>query len=179
MKAHNEDTKRFEQLILPHLNAAHNLACWLTRSDSAAQDIVQESCLRAFKSLHRFAGGNVRAWLLTIVRNQSYTWLKESAGERYYVDINDEAVMSEKDRTALAHMDTPEIWTQRMQDRHALQQGLEALPVIFREVIVLKELEDMSYKEIAGVTEVPIGTVMSRLARGREMLKKELLRHDQ
>jgi len=179
MKACNEDTKRFEQLILPHLNAAHNLARWLTRNDSAAQDIVQESCERAFKSLHRFVDGNARAWLLTIVRNQSYTWLKESAGERYYVDIDDEAAMSEKDKATLAHVDTPEVWTERMQDRQALQNGLEALPAIFREVIVLKELEEMSYKEIAGVTEVPIGTVMSRLARGREMLKKELLKNDE
>ena len=174
-----EITKRFEQLILPHLNAAHNLARWLTKNDSAAQDIVQESCLRAFKALNRFVGDNARAWLLTIVRNQSYTWLKESAGERYYVDINDEAAMSEKDKAALAHTDTPEAWALRMQDRQAVQNGLEALPVIFREVIVLKELEEMSYKEIATVTEVPIGTVMSRLARGREMLKKELLRYDQ
>src|SRR5581483_10536169 len=177
MKARNEDTKRFEQLILPHLNAAHNLARWLTRSDSAAQDVVQESCWRAVKSLHRFMDGNARAWLLTIVRNQSYSWLKESAGERYAVDIDDEEAMSEKDKATLVHTDTPEIWTQRMQDRQALQNGLEALPVIFREVIVLKELEELSYKEIAGVTEVPIGTVMSRLARGREMLKKELLKN--
>src|ERR1700761_1085281 len=102
-----EETQRFELLFLPHLNAAHNLARWLTRSDSAAQDIVQESCLRAFKSLDRFSGGNARAWLLTIVRNQSYTWLKEEAGERY-IDINDEAAMSEKDRSAIAHADTPE-----------------------------------------------------------------------
>jgi RNA polymerase sigma factor (sigma-70 family) len=173
-----ETTKRFERLVVPHLNAAHNLARWLTKNDSAAQDIVQESCLRAFKALDRFVGENTRAWLLIIVRNQSYTWLKESSGMRHHIDINDEATMSEKDKAELAHNDTPEARTLRVQDKQKLQRGLEALPAIFREVIVLKELEDMSYKEIASVTEVPIGTVMSRLARGREMLKKELLRHD-
>jgi RNA polymerase sigma factor (sigma-70 family) len=178
MKARNEDTKRFEQLILPHLNAGHNLARWLLKDAAAAQDVVQDSSLRAFAAMGRFADGNARAWFLTIVRNQCYTWLKESAGERYYVDIDDEAAMSEKDKTALAHTDTPEVWAERMQDRRALQHGLEALPIVFREVIVLKELEEMSYKEIAAVTGVPIGTVMSRLARGREMLKKELLRHE-
>lgn len=171
-------TKRFEQLIVPHLHAAHNLARWVTKNDSAAQDIVQESCLRAFKALDRFVGDNARAWLLTIVRNQSYSWLKTSAGERYYVDIDDEAAMSEKDKAVLAHHHTPELLAQRLQDRRALHHGLEALPAIFREVLVLKELEDMPYKEIAAVTQVPIGTVMSRLARGREMLKKELLRHE-
>jgi len=174
-----DDIYRFEQLFLPHLNAAHNLARWLTNSDSIAQDIVQESCLRAFKSLHRFAGGNARAWLLTIVRNQSYTWLKQTADMRYYVDVDDEVAMDDKDRMALAHSDTPEALATRTEDRKRLQNALDALPITFREVIVLKELEEMSYKEIAVVTEVPIGTVMSRLARGRAMLKEKLLANDE
>jgi len=178
MKARNEDTKRFERLILPHLNAAHNLARWLLKDAMAAQDMVQESSLRAFSAMGRFVDDNARAWFLTIVRNQCYTWLKQQTG-RHYVDIDDEEAMSEKDKMALAHTDTPEAWALRMQNRQALQDGLEALPVIFREVIVLKELEDMAYKDIASVTGVPIGTVMSRLARGREMLKKELLKNDQ
>ncbi len=170
----SDDTRRFEQLFLPHLSAAYNLARWLTRNDSAAQDVVQESCLRAFKALHRFVEGNARAWLLTIVRNQSYTWLKESAGARA-VDIDDEEAMSEADKIALSHMDTPEVVAVRVQNKEVLYRAMEALPAVFREVIVLKELEELSYKEIAAVTGVPIGTVMSRLARGREMLKKELL----
>lgn len=169
----SDDTRRFEQLFLPHLHAAHNLARWLTRSDSAAQDVVQESCLRAFKSLHQFAGGNARAWLLTIVRNQSYTWLKAQGSERY-VDIDDEEAMSEADKAALSHAETPEISSARLQDGKFLQRALEALPAAFREAIILKELEEMSYKEIAAVTGVPIGTVMSRLARGRMLLRKEL-----
>jgi RNA polymerase sigma factor (sigma-70 family) len=168
------DAERFEQLFLPHLDAAHNLARWLTVNDSAAQDVVQESCLRAFKSLHRFAGGNARAWLLTIVRNQSYTWLKESTGRRF-VDIDDETALSKGDKAALSHTDTPDAWVSRTQDRQAIEHALDDLPVVFREVIVLKELEEMSYKEIAEVTGVPIGTVMSRLARGREMLRMKLL----
>jgi len=178
MKARNEDTKRFEQLILPHLNAAHNLARWLLRDAAAAQDVVQESSLRAFAAINRFVGENARAWFLTIVRNQCYTWLKQQTG-KHYVDIDDEAAMSEKDKAALANTDTPEVLAERMQNAAAMQQALEALSVIFREVIILKELEELSYKEIAAVTGMPIGTVMSRLARGREMLKKELLRNDQ
>lgn len=156
---HNsDDTRRFESLFLQHLNAAYNLARWLTRSESAAQDIVQESCLRAFKSLHRFAGGNARAWLLTIVRNQSYTWLKNAAGERH-VDIDDEEGLSERDKANLSHGETPEAIAVRAQDKGRLLKAMEALSPAFREVIVLKELEDMAYKEIAAVTGVPISTL--------------------
>ena len=130
-------TERFEQLIVPHLNAAHNLARWLTGNDSAAQDVVQESCLRAFKALDRFVGENARAWLLTIVRNQSYSWLKQSAGARYHVDIHDEAAISEKDKATLVHHDTPEAWALRLEDRQIVNKALEALPPLFREVLVL------------------------------------------
>jgi len=178
MKARNEDTKRFEQLILPHLNAGHNLARWLLRDATAVQDVVQESSLRAFAAIGRFADGNARAWFLTIVRHQCYSWLKQSGG-KHYVDIDDEAAMQEQDKLALSHVETPELLAARMQNAAAMQIALEVLPVPFREVIILKELEELSYKEIAVVTGVPIGTVMSRLARGREMLKKELLRNDQ
>jgi RNA polymerase sigma factor (sigma-70 family) len=172
--SHRADVKRFEELFVPHMNAAYNLARWLTGNEAAAHDIVQESAIRAFKFLHRFVGGNARAWLLAITRNQSYTWLKQAAGHKW-VNIGDE--MPEDD-LALGHMETPELSAIRSQDTALVQQALAALPPQFREVIVLKELEDMSYKEIAGVTEVPIGTVMSRLARGREMLKKELLKKE-
>ena len=168
------DAQRFERLFLPHLNAAYNLARWLTRNDSAAQDVVQESCLRAFKALHRFVGGNARAWLLTIVRNQCYTWLKASAGERF-VDIDDIALLNQDDQAALAHSNTPEAWVSRVQDSQVLERAMTDLPVTFREVLLLKELEELSYKDIAAITGVPIGTVMSRLARGREMLRMKLL----
>jgi len=166
------DVKRFEELFAPHMDAAYNLARWLTGNESSAHDVVQESALRAFRFLHRFAGGNARAWLLAIVRNQSYTWLKASAGNRW-IAIGDE--MPEDD-LALGHTQTPEINAIRTEEAALLQQALTALPPAFREIIVLKELEDMSYKDIAIVTDVPLGTVMSRLARARSMLRTELVK---
>lgn len=173
MPHRTSDTQRFEELVLPHLNAAYNLARWLTRSDTAAQDVVQESCLRAFRAFPRFVGGNARAWLLTIVRNQCYTWLKASAAEPV-VEIDDGVLTSDVDQATLTHGDTPEAGASQAQDREILERALQNLPIVFREVIVLKDLEDMSYKEIAALTGVPIGTVMSRLSRAREMLRKIL-----
>ncbi|AGA91190.1 RNA polymerase sigma factor, sigma-70 family [Thioflavicoccus mobilis 8321] len=169
-----KEARRFEELIVPHLDAAYNLARWLTRNESSAQEIVQESCLRALKALPRFRGDDGRAWLLTIVRNQSYSWLKKTAGERL-VDIDDEATLDGDDQARLSHSETPETWLSRTQDKVLLTETLDTLPAPFREVIVLKDLEDMSYKEIAQVIDTPLGTVMSRLARGREMLRKRLL----
>ena len=170
----SEEAKRFEQLFLPHMNAAHNLARWLLKDATAAQDVVQESCLRAFAAQHQFAGGNARAWLLKIVRNQCYTWLKTQSGKKW-VDIDDDDALNEEDKLALSHVHTPEKLVAAMQDAQILHRALDTLPEGFREVLVLKEMEGFSYKEIADVTGVPIGTVMSRLARGREMFKKALL----
>ena len=166
------DVKRFEELIRPHMKAAYNLARWLTGSDSAAQDVVQESCLRAFRFLHRFSGGNSRAWLLAIVRNQSYTWLKAASGNKW-VAIGDE--IPEDDR-ALGHEETPELAAMKSEDSAFLSRALELLLPQFREVIILKELEDMAYKDIATVADIPLGTVMSRLSRARAALKTELLK---
>lgn len=167
--------KRFEELFAPHLDAAYNLACWLTGNDSAAHDVVQESALRAFRFAHRFADGNAKAWFLTIVRNESYTWLKASAGRRW-VPFGDE--LAENDETP-SHSQTPELLAIHTENAALIQQALCALPPAFREVIVLKELEDLPYKDIALVVDIPIGTVMSRLARARAMLKLELLKlHD-
>jgi len=167
--------KRFEELIAPHLDAAYNLARWLTGSDSAARDVVQESALRAFRFLQRYTDGNAKAWFLTIVRNESYTWLKASAG-RHWVPIGDDNGDYEE---ALSHNQGPELLAIHTENAVLLQQALSALPPTFREVIVLKELEDMPYKDIALVVDIPIGTVMSRLARARAMLKLELMKwHD-
>lgn len=174
-KNNKEDVKRFELLFVPHLNAAHNLACWLVRDRVGAQDILQDSCLRAFASLHQFTGGNARAWLLTIVRNQSYSWLKKSTGKNY-LDIDDQT--ADISNEFIVSSDTPESLLEKVQNSQLLQRALDLLPILYREVIVLKELEAMSYKEIALVTGVPIGTVMSRLARGRELLKRELSGHE-
>ncbi|WP_248741709.1 MULTISPECIES: sigma-70 family RNA polymerase sigma factor [unclassified Pseudomonas] len=166
---------RFEELIAPHLDAAYNLARWITGNDAAARDVVQESALRAFRFLQRFADGNAKAWFLTIVRNESYTWLKASAG-RHWVPIDDETSHNEG---ALSHNHTPELLAIHTENAALIQQALSALPPAFREVIVLKDLEDLPYKDIALVVDIPIGTVMSRLARARAMLKLELLKwHD-
>jgi len=163
---------RFEELVAPHLDAAYNLARWLTGSDSAARDVVQESALRAFRYLQRFTDGNAKAWFLTIVRNESYTWLKASAG-RHWVPVDDETGHHEG---ALSHNQTPELLAIHTENAALIQRALSALPPVFREVIVLKELEDMPYKDIALVVDIPISTVMSRLARARAMLKLELLK---
>ncbi|MGC5700228.1 sigma-70 family RNA polymerase sigma factor [Pseudomonas sp. NFXW11] len=163
---------RFEELFLPHLNAAYNLARWLTDNDSAAQDVVQESAYRAVKFLHRFDGGNAKAWFLTIVRNESYNWLKLSARQGG-VAFDDAWV---EDEARQHDGDTPEWQLIRGQEAEQLQQALLALPPAFREVIVLKELEDMAYKDIAKIVDIPLGTVMSRLARGRCMLRQQLLK---
>ncbi|MEB0041825.1 sigma-70 family RNA polymerase sigma factor [Pseudomonas sp. MH10] len=163
---------RFDELLAPHMDAAYNLARWLTGNESAARDVVQESALKAFKFLHRFEDGNAKAWLLTIVRNESFNWLKASAGHRW-IAIGDDIP---EDDSALAHSDTPELSAIHTQDVALLQRALEALSPVFREVIILKELEDMPYKDIANVTDVPIGTVMSRLARARAMLKTQYMK---
>lgn len=169
---HEVDMKRFDELLVPHMDAAYNLARWLTGNESAARDVVQESALKAFKFLHRFEGANAKAWLLTIVRNESYNWLKASAGHRWIAIGED---ISEDD-IALAHAQTPEMNAIHTQNAALLQQALNALSPVFREVIILKELEDMPYKDIAKVTDVPLGTVMSRLARARAMLKIEFMK---
>ena len=136
---------------------------------------MQESALRAFRFSQRFVDGNAKAWFLTIVRNESYTWLKTSAGHNW-VAIGDELPEDDK---ALSHSQTPELLAIHNENAALIQQALCALPPAFREVIVLKELEDMPYKDIALVVDIPIGTVMSRLARARAMLKLELLKlHD-
>lgn len=164
--------KRFEELFAPHMNAAYNLARWLTGNDSAAHDVVQESAYRALKFIDSFADGNAKAWFLTIVRNESYNWLKDSAGNRW-VAIGDEIPA---DDLALGHNQTPELHAMHAEDAALVRHALQALAPVFREVIVLKELEGMPYKDISRVVGIPVGTVMSRLARARTMLKLELLK---
>jgi RNA polymerase sigma factor (sigma-70 family) len=157
---------QFEQAILVHLGAAYNLARWLTRDDHDAEDVVQEACLRAFRFFDGYHGQNGRAWLLAIVRNTCYTWLQNNRAHEM-VAFDD----------ALDHADPaagPEELVLHSVDRQALRRALEALPLEFREVIILRELEEMSYKEIAAIAEVPIGTVMSRLARARKRLQHSL-----
>jgi RNA polymerase sigma factor (sigma-70 family) len=172
-------TERFQQVALPHLNAAYNLARWLTRNDHDAEDIVQEAYLRAFKFFDGFHGEDARAWLLAVVRNTTYTWLQRNREHSQSTPF-DEEVHSLEGTSSLGTVgqadNNPEsIRAQQDRDR-LLNRALEQLPVEFREVLVLRELEDLSYKEIASVASIPIGTVMSRLARGRKLLGECLRR---
>jgi RNA polymerase sigma factor (sigma-70 family) len=154
---------RFEQVVLPHLDAAYNLARWLVRNDADAEDLAQEATLRAFKFFGGFHGGDGRAWLLTIVRNTCYTWLQQNRAHEPPTPF-DEELHSVQDAN-------PETILLESVDRQMLKQALEELPVEFREVLILRELEGLSYKEIAHIVDVPVGTVMSRLARARKRLQ--------
>ena len=162
-----ERLKLFEQTVLPHLDAAYNLARWLAGNDHDAQDVAQEASLRAFRYFGSFRGENARAWLLSIVRNAFYTWLRKNRPEKT-VEINDETLDIE-DSSANAETVSPQF-----ADADAVRRAIGDLPVEFREIVILREMEGFSYKEIAELAEVPIGTVMSRLARARKLLRKSL-----
>ncbi len=167
----------FERLMLPHLDTAYRLAAWLTHDEAAAQDIVQDSYLRAFKAWQRFTDGNARAWLLTIVRRRAFTWLSR---RKYSVNIDlddDEHALSADDQAAMSHDATQEAGLIARQNIEHVRAAIAALPAPYREVIVLKDIEGMPYAEMAQVMEVPIGTVMSRLSRGRERLRDVLIRN--
>lgn len=163
--------RRFEQIVLPHLDAAHNLARWLTRNGSDAEDIVQEAMLRAFRFFEGFRGNDARPWLLKIVRNTFYTLREQNPPIGQSSTLDEEAIELESDDPG-----PPEIHQQTL-DTQLLREALAGLPVEFREVIVLRELEECSYKEIATVMNIPMGTVMSRLARARQQLQQQLQTH--
>jgi RNA polymerase sigma-70 factor (ECF subfamily) len=160
-------TKRtlFEQTFMPHLNAAYNLARWLTRNGDDAEDLVQDAYLRAFRSFDTFQGEDSRAWLLAVVRNTCLTWLRKK-GHAPTAEF-DEQVHSAADESPSAES----ILLNRAA-LGSLHDCLEALPLEFREAIVLRELEELSYKEISEIARVPVGTVMSRIARGRKRLQQ-------
>ena len=165
--------RRFEEQISPHLNSAYNLAKWLTRSHEDAEDVVQEAFLRAFSAFESFRGEDAnpqssKAWLLTIVRNTSMTWLKRNRNAGAMLGF-EEALDDPRDHSA----DPEEILLISF-DREQVRQALEQLPPDFREAIVLREMEGLSYKEISTTIGVPLGTVMSRLSRGRDWLRRIL-----
>jgi len=163
------ELERFEQSVLPHLPAAYNLARWLTRNEQDAQDVVQEASLRALRFFGGFHGGNSRPWLLTIVRNTCYTWLRQNR------PAEPTAVFDEGLHSGNENPCTPETMLLRKYDNRSLKQALEELPLEFREVLVLRELEGLSYKEIAEISGLQIGTVMSRLARARKRLQESVV----
>jgi RNA polymerase sigma-70 factor (ECF subfamily) len=168
LPAPNEKLARFEAAILPHLDAAYNLARWLTRHEQNAEDVVQEAYLRAYQYFDRFQGDTGRAWLLRIVRNTCYTWLEKNRPHQSTVPLNEAGL--EIASKAFSPGTKPLVDVRREQ----LEQALAALTPDLREVIVLRELEQLSYKEIAAVADIPLGTVMSRLARGRQQLHDQL-----
>jgi len=165
------ERRRFEQAMLPHLDAAYNLARWLTRKDHDAEDVVQEAYLRAWKSFGGFRGGDGKAWLLATVRNTCYTWLAKNRAQLAETPF-DETVHSQ----AVAAPNPAQL-ALREEDIALLHQAIAALPVEFREAVVLRDLEGLSYHDIAAVAGLPLGTVMSRLARARERLQQMLAGH--
>jgi RNA polymerase sigma-70 factor (ECF subfamily) len=158
----------FEEAMLPHLDAAHNLAKWLLRNEQDAQDVVQEAYLRAFKSFGGFHGSNGRAWLLTIVRNTSYTLLKKNRA----VDLT--TTFDEEIHTAGHESVSPATILEHSEDAALISEAMDELPAEFREILTLRHQEGLSYKEIADIMQIPPGTVMSRLARARGKLKEYL-----
>jgi RNA polymerase sigma-70 factor, ECF subfamily len=156
--------RKFDEVVLPHLDAAFNYARWLTRSDGDAEDVVQDACVRALRFFASLRGDNPRAWLLSIVRNTWYSRFPQRAGGDRTTEFDEM-----KDERPAADLD-PEARVIQQQAVERVRRALGQLPPDFREVIVLRELEGLSYKEIAAIVDIPIGTVMSRLARARERL---------
>jgi len=166
----SSDRERFERLVMPHLDAAFNFARWLLRNREDAEDVVQDAMVRAFRFFGGFQGGDARAWLLQIVRNVCYTWLEKNRA----VDLTTEF----DEGIHVGESQSPESAAVASNERERLMRALETLPPRSREVLVLRELEGCSYKEIAIITAIPMGTVMSTLARARERLERVLRNAD-
>jgi RNA polymerase sigma factor (sigma-70 family) len=168
--ADEDDGKRFTRIALPHLGDAYSLARWITGNRTDAEDVVQEACLRAFRSIRSMTGDNPRAWILTIVRNTAYTWLRKNRRltlvEVESLEVAELAQAVPGDVT----METPESALIAKADSAQLEAAISAIPAPLREMLVLRDIQGLSYREIAQVTAVPIGTVMSRLARGRSQV---------
>jgi RNA polymerase sigma-70 factor (ECF subfamily) len=162
----------FETLMLPHLDAAYNLACWLLRDSHDAEDAVQDACVRAYRAFDRFHGADGRAWLLTIVRNVCYSQMRQNRRAPEEVAFEDEVHGSTEGPADANALDWSEVKGAQ------LRNALERLSPEYREVLVLHEIEGLAYRQIAGVAGIPIGTVMSRLARARAKLQAELLDDD-
>ena len=169
----SDERTRFANVVLPHLADAYALARWLARNDSDAEDIVQEACLRAFRGIAGFGNINPRGWVLSIVRNTAYTWLKKHRDPKLVAVENVEAVEQAGAAWDLGPA-SPEAAVIEQADAAQLEAAIAALPIEFRETLVLRDVEGLDYRTIAEVTGVPIGTVMSRLARARRRLMAQL-----
>lgn len=166
---------RFEATVLVHLDAAYNLARWLTHDEHGAQDAVQDACLRAFRFFDSLHGPSPKAWFMAVVRNACLDWLKNQRRRTLEDEYDDDAHGSVEAPHASGALEAPESAAVRASEARWVRDGIAALPREYREVVVLRELEELSYKEISAIVDVPIGTVMSRLARGRDLLQQKLL----
>jgi len=159
---------RFANVVIPHLDDAYGLARWVTGNRADAEDVVQEACLRAFRGMAGFAGGNGRAWVLAIVRNAAYDWLRKNRSPALvHVDDLEAVERMQAADDAVAAGDNPEAALIARADEARLEAAIAGLPTAFRETLVLRDVQGLDYREIAAITGVPIGTVMSRLARAR------------
>jgi RNA polymerase sigma-70 factor (ECF subfamily) len=168
-----DDRAMFDEVFLPHMAEAYRLAQWLTGNAYDAEDVVQDAALRAFRGIKSFGAINARAWSLTIVRNTAYSWLlKNKSRAVVFTDDLSPAEQQELEHVGMhgARVETPEEIALFKADAEDVQRALAQLPAHFREVIVLREMNQLSYRDIAEITNVPIGTVMSRLSRGRQLL---------
>src|SRR5256886_14246775 len=166
--AQEHELASFEETMLPHMDAAHNLAKWLLRNEEDAQEVVQEAYLRAFKSFGGFHGSNGRAWLLTIVRNTSYTLLKKNRAVNLTTNFDEEIHATGHDSAS------PAAILEHAEDAELIRNAMDQLPTEFREILALRRQEGLSYKEIGDIAQLAPGTVMSRLARARAKLKEYL-----
>jgi RNA polymerase sigma-70 factor, ECF subfamily len=175
----DEDHARFTKMVLPHLVDAYALARWLTGNRADAEDVVQEASLRAFRAIGNFAGGNVRAWLLTITRHAAYTWLaKNRPSSVVAVDDLEAVERKESSKGTMEESETPETALIAKVEAKQLETAIAQLPLPFRETLVLRDVQGLDYREIATVTDAPIGTVMSRLARARQRLMASIARDE-
>jgi len=165
-----DDHARFARLVLPHLGDAYSLARWMTGNGADAEDVVQDACLRAFRALGSVADDRARPWVLTIVRNTAYTWLRKNRPSAVFVVEDLEAVETAQAKPGNPESETPETALIAKADAACLQAAIAALPTAYRETMILRDVQGLSYREIAEVTAVPIGTVMSRLARARNQV---------
>jgi RNA polymerase sigma factor (sigma-70 family) len=179
----DDSAARFERIVQPHLGDAYALARWITGDRADAEDVVQEACLRAFRAIGGYAGGNTRAWILTIVRNTAYTWLARNRSA--VVTTVDDLAAAESANAGQAvpsaggdYGANPEAELIAKADAARLEAAITALPAQFRDTLVLRDIQGLDYREIAAVTEVPVGTVMSRLARARQRLIEAIAADD-